>query len=61
MPRESTQRIQEAHLVIEHVICDFVEMELSDPQWTRDEPGVASFSPLRTGRADLGWEVSATI
>jgi phosphoheptose isomerase len=30
VPDESTQHIQEAHLAIEHVICDLVEIELFD-------------------------------
>ena len=32
VPDDSTQRVQEAHLAIEHVICDLVEIELFDPQ-----------------------------
>jgi phosphoheptose isomerase len=30
VPDDSTQHIQEAHLAIEHVICDLVEIELFD-------------------------------
>lgn len=30
VPDDSTQHIQEAHLAIEHVICDLVELELFD-------------------------------
>jgi len=32
VPDDATQHIQEAHLAIEHVICDLVEIELFDPQ-----------------------------
>ena len=32
VPDDSTQHIQEAHLAIEHVICDLVEIELFDRQ-----------------------------
>ena len=32
VPSDSTQHIQEAHLAIEHVICELVEIELFDRQ-----------------------------
>jgi D-sedoheptulose 7-phosphate isomerase len=28
VPSENTQRIQEGHLAIEHIICELVELEL---------------------------------
>lgn len=37
VPDESTQHIQEAHLAIEHVICDLVEIELFDRPKTPSE------------------------
>jgi len=32
VPDDNTQHVQEAHLAIEHVICDLVELELFDRQ-----------------------------
>ena len=31
VPSELTQHVQEAHLAIEHVLCDLVERALFDP------------------------------
>jgi len=30
VPEETTQHVQEAHLTIEHVICELVEVQLFD-------------------------------